>query len=506
MKHAAAATDPSLPSYCRPEYIHAWPQLRLLEDAYADMYGCKGRYLLREQKEPDWAYELRLQRSVFNNRLRPAVDSNAGLLTAFEIEDAPPSLDAALDNVDMAGSDYKAFFHQADIMALRDGYCYVFVDYPPADPAIETEADRRLSARRPWLKLIDRRQIPNWFLGSGEGGRPRLDSVTIATEEQMPDGEFGVTCDRVYHQFVRLPDGTVEHRLWAIELINGKETKALLATGQISLDEVPLVCYPFTSRPFNTDNPPFLKLAELNVKLFRKESSLDETEFRVNSPTVWRKWPGMVPERPDPIVFGPTWVIEIPEGGDVGVLEVSGQGIADLRQSIEVLKADIDAETLAFLSGSRVQRTATEAFLDSAQIQASLAGMARDKANAIRRIIDYWVAYTGEVNEAQIQMDHSLLEMPLDPQEMQAMMGLWQSGAISHKTLLEMLKMGRQFPPDFDVEDELERIAEELQLRSQPVPIGGAALDSAQAIALPPAEVEAAMPAAVRGETEDDTD
>jgi hypothetical protein len=58
-------------------------------------------------------------------------------------------------------------------------------------------------------------------------------------------------------------------------------------------------------------------------------------------------------------------------------------------------------------------------------------------------------------------MDQSVLEMPLDAQEMGALLGLWQAGAIDHQTLLELLRMGRQLPPGVDIEEIMERVAVE---------------------------------------------
>jgi hypothetical protein len=196
------------------------------------------------------------------------------------------------------------------------------------------------------------------------------------------------------------------------------------------------------------------------VKLFQQESALQEIEYRVNVPTVWRRSVEPVELR-SPVVFGATWVIELLEGDEVGVLEISGSGIGALQASIATTKEDISTEATAFLSGARVQRTATEAYLDSTQVQATLNGMAREKASAIVRVFDFWCEFTGEENTVQVTADHNLLEMPLDAQEMGQLLSLWQAGAIAHQTLLDLLKMGKQLPPSFDVNEELEKLTVE---------------------------------------------
>lgn len=453
-------SDPKeLPNYKHPDYQLMERSLLVLLDVYNDLEpDKKSAYLPKEDKEPPNAYGQRVARAVFNNRLRPTIEGNAGLLSEFEVASMPVSVEQSQDNIDNMGSDIKSFFFQADLMALRDGYCYVLADHPPASGEVQTLADQMQSTARPYLVLIDRRNLFNWRCHI-EAGRMVVDHVTIQFSQEVSDGSFGVKTEIRYHQLLRTGKG-VEHIIWKIA-DSGPEVKAIVESRNLTqLQEIPIVCYPYTQKAFTTDVPPFLKLSNLNLRLFRKESELDEIQRRVNCPTVWRRHPGDV-QPPPPIIFGPSYTIEIPAGGEVGVLEISGSGIDRLQASIAELKQDIDNEGLAFLSGSNIQRTATDAVLSSTQIQASLSGTMRNKASAIVRIFDYWCKYTGEANTTQVAYDHSLLELPLDAGEMNTLMQLWQAGAISHETLLELLRMGRQLPDDFSVEQELVRIQQE---------------------------------------------
>lgn len=450
------------PNYKHPHYTKMEPQLKLMADTYDGLRDCKEEYLQKAESEPAQAYSQRVQRAVFNNKVKPSIDSNAGLLSAFQMENLPASIEESLENLDQMGSNSQAFFRECDTLALRDGLCYVLVDAEKVE-GDRTAADAQTNPNRPYLKLIDRRNVLNWR-SHYESGRFILDKVTIQFHESVPDGAYGTKEERRYHVFERLPNG-VQHTVFS-ENDKG-ESIAVTPPTIAPLDAIPLVAYPYTSKPFCTEPPPFVKLAELNIKLLRQESALQEIEYRVNVPTVWRK-SVEDPSRRGAVVFGATWVIELMEGDEVGVLEVGGSGIAALQASIAITKEDIEHESMAFLSGSRVERTATEAYLSSTQVQATLNGVAREKASAITRIFDYWCQYTGEENTAEVQADHNLLEMPLDAQEMGQLLSLWQAGGISHATLLEMLKMGKQLPPNFDVEEELKKLAEERAKQSAP--------------------------------------
>jgi len=114
-----------LPSYCHPTLERLSPALTLLLDAYEGLYLRKADYLPKAQKEPQPAYDRRVERAVFNNKLRPMIDSNAGLLTAFDVSGMPPTLEASENDVDMQGANLKSFVYAANVLGLRDRACYI---------------------------------------------------------------------------------------------------------------------------------------------------------------------------------------------------------------------------------------------------------------------------------------------------------------------------------------------------------------------------------------------
>lgn len=464
--------DPSklidLPSYRHPSYRQIEPALTVLKDTYENLEGKKSEYLTKQEKEHDRVYRDRVDRAEFDNKIRPIIDSSAGLLSAFEVANLPPSVEAAKDDIDGQGTDLKSKFLEADTLGVRDNKTYVFIDYPPVEEG-QTLADQMLSGRRPYINLIDRRRVYNWRYHYEEG-RLVIDRIVFSTQVEKPDGKFGVKSVDVFHQFDRVrrsdengnPIFQVLHETW--EVVNNGETEEINSTSKqtIDLDEIPIVSYPECSKPFDMSPPRFLKAARMNIKLFRKESALDEIEYRVNAPTVWRQWPGDVPDDPPPIIFGPSWIIEVPQGGAIGILELNGGGVTHLQTTIAGLREAIEAEGVGFLTGGAQQeRTATEAVLTSAQMQATLQAYARHKAAAIKKIFDLWCKYTGEQNTIEVNMDSNLLEMPLDSAEMGILIDAWTKGAIDHETLLKLLKTGKQLPPDTDIDEILQRAQEE---------------------------------------------
>ena len=89
--------DPSLVSYHRPELVKLLPQLEQAYDCWtllnADGLGAaKGKYLHKEPAEPNHAYQSRLGRSTYTPIYRDSIRSYAGLLSRFQIIDAPASM------------------------------------------------------------------------------------------------------------------------------------------------------------------------------------------------------------------------------------------------------------------------------------------------------------------------------------------------------------------------------------------------------------------------------
>jgi hypothetical protein len=72
---------------------------------------------------------------------------------------------------------------------------------------------------------------------------------------------------------------------------------------------------------------------------------------------------------------------------------------------------------------------------------------------------DLAAQYAGiEPPSVQVNRDFDL--QVLDPQQVTQYMGLWQNGAITHSTLLEMLALGEVLP-HIDVEQEIEQVEQE---------------------------------------------
>ena len=110
----APSNNPRLVSYQRPELAALAPLLKRAKDCWdllprdtseetgsGILKSARARYLPKEPGEPQDAYLGRIGRSSYPSTYRDAIRSFAGLLSRFQVSEAPASLEAAEKDVDM---------------------------------------------------------------------------------------------------------------------------------------------------------------------------------------------------------------------------------------------------------------------------------------------------------------------------------------------------------------------------------------------------------------------
>lgn len=468
----APYNDPSLPSFLHPHYLEFAEDLSLVWDCWQELKNCKKNYLPQEIKEPPRAYRNRVGRTQFDSRFAPALRSHAGLLNDFLLVEPLESILEHERNIDQQGNSLVAFLNDADEMVLRDGGCGILVEYPP-ERSLSSNLEQLEAGDRPYLVLIDRRDILNWNYEFREG-RAVILSVVLREKRLMPEGEFGVQLKTLYRV---LRPGTYE--VWdLVQQKDGRWNKVLIEFGDTNLERVPLIWYSISgNKPFY-GLPPFLNLARLNIEHFQKRSGLNEVLHKCNLPVPVRKGakpiappiPGAPPTMPA-FVIGPNSVLDIPETGDFFFAEPSGSAIAATQADIEKLEGAMDRVSLSFLTGGEAQKTATEIIMDTAATQATLRGMAERKQSAAEQIFDLWAQYTGEeAIAATIDVNARVLQLPPNPEELRLIlenMGI----NLSTRLALQMLLQRGWLPRDTDLEAEARLTQAQLAQASPPEPI-----------------------------------
>lgn len=465
--------DPSLVSYHRPEVTRVLPALEvasdcwyLLDGIFADGKGgskeLKAKYLRQEDGEPNHAYEGRLLRSTYTPIYRDSIRSYAGLLSRFQIIDAPASLSKAEKNIDLQGESLQSFWNKCDEKALRDGGVFVMVDMTP-----ETEEvnffDEQSDSRRPYLLLIERKDVINWSV-SYQNGRERIAHVTIRQIRQnIQPGSFGVELEPIYH--VVRPNLVETYRLER----NGREWKQIKEREVVtSLPVVPIAWYGATVSRFAAGDLPLNGLAELSIQHFQMRSDLHELIHKCAMPVPVRTGAKIGPDgQPVPLILGPNTAVDLDtEGGKFEFAEPSGRSLERHQAEIRHVEELMDRSSLNFLYGASV-KTATEASLRASQVASQVASLVRNKTSTFNLVVKLWAAYNGEIDqlteESGLAMNDSLISKPLDASDIAQLVNLYSQGLVCKKTVLDELQRGGVLDPDLKVADEIERLEEEHQ-------------------------------------------
>ena len=456
--------DPELVSYVRPELRALFPELEKVRDCYELMRspGVKARYLLQEPGEPDESFESRLNRSTYTPVFRDAIKAFAGLLGNYQEHELPKTLEDNLENVDLMGSSLAKLLNDLDQLVLRDGGAAVMVEMPPEEEGYESALEESEAGKRPYLVPVERMNIINWRT-TMRGGREMVEQCVIRTivEEPSEEGQFGTKLEPVYCYLY--PGGYTKFKL--VRGANStKWQQVVVAQGETSLPVVPLVWMGATGSRFGIGDVPLYGLADLSIQHFQLRSDLAELIHKLSMPVPVRKGaPTDQYGRPAPLTIGPNTAVDLPTEGDFSFAEPSGSSLAQHQEEIKHVEALMDRSSLAFMYGSETTKTATEAVLQGAQIQAQVKTLIENKESLFDMVVKLWAIYTGETvdQESGIEISDNLIQRPLEAQEVQSYLNLFGENAISHQTLLEELQRGHALSHDIDIEEEIARIDEE---------------------------------------------
>lgn len=462
--------DPSLVSYHRPELVRLLPQLEQAHDCWtllnADGMGeAKKKYLPQEPAEPHAAYKARLERSTYAPIYRDAIRSYAGLLSRFQLIDAPTSLEENQGDVDLQGSSIQSFMTQIDELALRDGGTFVMVDMMP-DNGADNFFDQLNDGRHPYLISINRADVINWVVRY-DRGRESVEQVTVRQLRSQPDpeGQFGAIVEPVY--YVLRPGSVSAYRL--VKTGSSRWENQLIEEVQTSLPVVPLVWYGATTSRFAQGDMPMDGLADLSLQHFQMRSDLGELLHKCAMPVPVRKGAPIGPDgKPAPLVLGPNTAVDLSgePGSDFSFAEPSGKSLERHQQEITHVEELMDRSSLNFLYGANV-KTATEASLRASQVASSISALIRNKVAAFAVIMRLWAWYAGEqdqiTSESGLSVNDSLINKPLGASEMAQLVNLYAQGLLSKKTVLDELQRGGVLDPDLVIDEEIERIEEDRQ-------------------------------------------
>lgn len=415
-------------------------------------------WLPREPKEKLQAWRNRRDRSILFNAYKNTVKTLSArpFCVPTTIEEAlPEQLITLPDDVDRERTDLTQFLRGCMEDGLNYGKGHILVDHPPQQD-LNLLQQRQLNVR-PYFARISPRDLISWRVEKLRQGGQRLTQIRYREQRVEEEGRWGdreVEYVRVYE-----PD---HWELWRKER-NGQFVQLSPeegGEGPNTLGKIPLVTFYFTNTGFFTAEPPLEDLAWLNLRHWQSYS--DQANILRFARVGMYYATGITKEEFDAgFTVGANQVFKsTSDSAKFGTVELSGQAIESGRNDLKDVEARMEIEGLRpFIERTQaVKATGIVASEDksTSNIQCWVRSLERAAMQAFELAAEWTKTELKPETKVNIFSDFGItLQGQQDAAEL---LKMWQSGAISHETLLHEIKRRGVLSDAVNVDSELERV------------------------------------------------
>ena len=416
-----------------PDYDAFAPVWQRVRDALAGQDAVKGRgsaYLPRPDGQDRAAYEAYRMRARWYD---VPERTRRGLLGAIfrrpPVIRGPERLVAGLDGLAVSGRPFRVFVQQAAGEVLAVGRHGILVDMPGAAPA---------GALPLWAGYAAE-TIEDW-------ARQRRDGRFVTARVKLAEPDATASEAETQYRELVLADGLYEVRIWrrssgAKGAWRVAETHRPTRDGR-RLDFIPFVFLGVDDLDPDVEAPPLLGLVDETMGHYQLSADYRQSLFLTAQPTPWLAG-FSEEEKPAQIGSGALWASANAQAR-VGMLEFQGAGIEAIRQAL------LDSEARMVLLGARFFER-PKAGVETAEAQrlrfaadgATLTTIAQTLGDGLSRALAWTAAWAGLPGEGvSVELNRDFLPETLSPQDLTALLALWQGGAIGHEDVVAALKRG----------------------------------------------------------------
>jgi len=399
-------------------------------------------YLPQEPREDDDAYQTRVDRSVLSPYTSRLIETAAGtiLRKPIQIEGDPYWVELS-QNIDGIGSNLDEYARRALVSSLTYGHSAVLIDYPAATGA-RNLAEERAMGRRPYFVHVDAPQIWGWRQESTMPGSP-LTQIRIHEYTTRPLNDFGE--EQIEQMRVIYPG---RYDLYTL----GQDVVEFSQTGDYSLDDIPVVPIYSNRRGMLRSQPPLLDIANLNITHYQRQADLIHALHIAAMPTLvlegWDDTTGSA-------TMGVNYAIAMQPGNKAYYVQSDATSFDAQMNELNSLEAQMSTLGVTKLLGQKfVAESADAKRIDQAQSNSVLAIISQELESALNQAFDFASRYVG-IEPPRIKVDRDFDFYRLIGQDVSVLSQLNESGKISDRLLLDVLRRGEVLPDNVDIEAEL---------------------------------------------------
>ena len=369
----------------------------------------------------EWLF--RLQRTLFVNFFKPAVKVVASLLTKWTLSgNVPQSVINAEKNFDKRGTSIRAFWLEADRMALRDEFVGILTLYPNFGEIPNRAVEMQLDLR-PYSVLIPRLDIDIKALEYTNDGTVLLKHVTIDRCEVVSESRYKQSTkdlcweyelvrlyedDRFYYAVQRSVTEITTNADGEKEYVVIENPTLLRDVNGKPLSQIPIVLHSLTNAIPWDKTPSLLDLQQKNHAYYQVFSDWLAT-VRKMQPTPVREHIDFIPGKVPPLATGGASVIDTVVPARLYYLQADAASVAPMIQALDRIEDLIKQTVFTFLGESFVQQSATEAGIKASQNEAGLKEFEVNKESCSQQVFCHWAMWEGE----DVKGDHGTIDVDL---------------------------------------------------------------------------------------------
>lgn len=435
-----------------PDYerlARKWQRCRDAAAGEAEIHAGGDRYLPRLAEESDTDFKKRIARTPFFNATRRTINGLAGMVFR-----KPPRVELPVfgDNVDAAGTPVETFAARVVEEALTVGRVGLFVDYPPAPDGVRTQADAESLGLRPAIHQYAAESIVNWRY-SRINNSTVLSLAVLSEFAPVGDDEFSHDAEQRW-RVLDLFGGA-----YRVRVFNEDERGRLQLLSETfpTMRGAPMPFIPFAF--VGDGEPPLIDLVTLNLHHYQVSADYEHGCHFSGLPSLFIS--GLRQDDGTKVYLGGPTANALPDpAARAYMVEVAGEFNA-LRTNLQ------DKQAQMAILGARMletQRGGVEAAETAAQHrkgeESYLAMYSSDISRSITRALTWMAQWASADGEVVFELNRDYVPVGLSAQELTALVGAWQNGAISHPTLFENLQRGEVIAPEVTFEKEQGRITQ----------------------------------------------
>lgn len=469
-------------SYKHKDYTCQRPDWDVVDDVLlggSRIKLCKTAYLPMPNKSDKSQanvdrYDMYLYRAVFFEATARTLSGLIGEVFAKpSTYELPKELEDYEESIDGTGTTLDQQSKQALRYVLAHGRCGLLADYPKAQidektkkPKATTVADLKSGNIRPKVVLYGPKDILNWGV-STYGAKTLVSLIVIEEEVETSEDGFEIEAKKQY-RVLRLSSSQAYFvEIWE-ETAESGNFHMLDSFIPTQGDEKPFNHIPFhfigsVDNTHTVDYSPLVGLARVNLAHYLNSADYEYSVYQIGMPTgvvsgLTQQWVDEnYPSKQIPM--GSNVVMMLPSGGDFKYEQPEPNTMA--KEAMEHKEKLMVALGGKLVEQRDVQRTATEAGMDSASKTSVLGAAAQNVSYAYAdALTDAARFINAKVDEVKFDLNTEFDISKMTAQDRAQLLSEWQSNGITTSEYREkMLEAGVASLSDDEYKAELEEDA-----------------------------------------------